>query len=162
MSAVVIPTPRLRLVLETTETMLARIEAMSPEDRAQVSPAWLAQLRSAPPSPWTHGFAMVETAREAVVGSCGYKGPPDSDAAVEIAYGVHSEHRGRGLAKEAAAALVDYALAAGARVVRAHTLPALGASTSVLVASGFRKVGEVVDPEDGLVWRWEFVSPDRA
>lgn len=161
MSVLVIPTARLHLVLETTESILARIEAMSPAERAEVSPSWLARLGSAHPSPWTHGFAMVAQVGDTVVGSCGYKGPPDADGAVEIAYGVNPEHQGRGYAKEAAGALVDYALAAGARVVRAHTQPERGASATVLAACGFGKVGAIVDPEDGLVWRWEYVVPDR-
>jgi ribosomal-protein-alanine N-acetyltransferase len=153
-----IQTARLQLVLQSTEAVLARIEAMSPADRAEVSPAWLARMRTAPPSPWTHGFALVERATGAPVGSCAYKGPPDADGAVEIAYGVDPEYRGRGYAKEAATALVDFAFAAGARIVRAHTRPENGASPRVLAACGFTRVGEVVDPEDGLVWRWEVVA----
>jgi RimJ/RimL family protein N-acetyltransferase len=74
----------------------------------------------------------------------------------EIAYGVNPEYQGKGYATEAAAALVSYALGTGqARVVRAHTLPEPNASTRVLSKCGFRQVGEVIDPEDGLVWRWE-------
>ena len=42
------------------------------------------------------------------------------------------------------------------RRVIAHTRPKNGPSPSVLRRSGFVHVGEVVDPEDGLVWRWEF------
>ena len=160
MTVLVIQTARLRLVLESTEAVLARVEAMSPADRAEVSPDWLARVHTATPSPWTHGFALVERAAGAVVGSCGYKGPPDSDGTVEIAYGVDPGHQGRGYAKEAAAALVEFALGAGARVVRAHTRPESGASARVLVACGFEPVGEIVDPEDGVVWRWEFVAPD--
>lgn len=158
--SLVIPTPRLRLVVESTESVRARIDAMSPADRAEVSPDWLARLDSGPPSPWTHGFAIRTQADDVVVGSCGFKGPPDAGGAVEIAYGVNSEYQGRGFAKEAATALVTYALAAGAREVYAHTLPERNASTSVLTACGFEKVGEVVDPEDGLVWRWDFVMRD--
>jgi len=41
------------------------------------------------------------------------------------------------------------------RVVRAHTLPEANASTRVLTKCGFQRIGEVIDPEDGLVWRWE-------
>jgi hypothetical protein len=41
-----IPTARLRLVLETTEDVLARIAAMSPAEQAEVSPDWLASLRA--------------------------------------------------------------------------------------------------------------------
>jgi RimJ/RimL family protein N-acetyltransferase len=44
-------------------------------------------------------------------------------------------------------------------VVRAHTLPDGLASQRVLAKSGFRFVGEVVEPEDGLVHRYEVVRP---
>jgi RimJ/RimL family protein N-acetyltransferase len=43
--------------------------------------------------------------------------------------------------------------------VIAHTLPGGLASQRVLAKAGFRKTGEVVDPDDGLVWRFE---RDRA
>lgn len=152
----VLDTPRLRLTVWTTEATLARIDAMSPEDRAQVSPDWLDQLRASAPSPWTHGFAIEERATAASVGNCGFKGPPDDDGVVEMAYGLDQAFQGRGYAKEAAAALVEFALQDGrVRIVRAHTLPAQGPSPSVLRANGFEHLGEVIDPEDGLVWRWE-------
>jgi [ribosomal protein S5]-alanine N-acetyltransferase len=41
------------------------------------------------------------------------------------------------------------------RVVCAHTLPGAGASARVLEKCGFTRVADVVDPEDGLVWRFE-------
>lgn len=159
MIPLVIETPRLQLVLDSTEAVLARIEAMSAADRAQVSPEWLERMRSSPPSAWTHGFAAIERKTNTTVGSCGFKGPPDADGVVEIAYGIAPEHRGRGYAKEAAAGLVDYAVGAGARVIRAHTLRENNASTHVLKRCGFELAGEVVDPEDGLVWRWELTQP---
>ena len=156
-SATVIPTDRLDLVLESTEAVLARIDAMPPAERAEVSPAWLARLRASDPGdPWTHGFAMVVRASGQVVGACGYKGPPSPDGIVEIAYGVTLEHQGRGYATEAARALVGFAFGTPAvERVRAHTRPENVASGRVLARSGFACVGEVVDPEDGLVWRWE-------
>src|SRR5438046_10487620 len=81
---------------------------------------------------------------------------PTADGMVEIAYGVNPEKQGKGYATEAAEALVAFALSSGrVRVVRAHTLPEPNASTRVLAKCGFRHIGEVVDPEDGLVWRWE-------
>ena len=155
MDPLVLETPRLRLVLESTEAVLARIDAMSPAERAQVSPDWLERMRAATPGPWTHGFAMVERAQGEQVGSCAYVGAPNGEGVVEIAYGIDPSSRGRGYAKEAASALVDYALGAGARVVCAHTLPEMGASARVLTACGFERIGEVMHPEDGLVWRWE-------
>jgi RimJ/RimL family protein N-acetyltransferase len=75
---------------------------------------------------------------------------------VEIAYGVAPGYQGRGYATEAAEALVAYALGSGrVRTVRAHTLPKANPSTRVLEKCGFKCLGEVIDPEDGAVWRWE-------
>jgi RimJ/RimL family protein N-acetyltransferase len=157
-----IETSRLRLVLESTQAVLARIEAMSPADRAEVSIDWLARVRATAPSPWTHGFALVERRTGAVVGSCGYKGAPDAEGAVEIAYGVEPPYRGQGYAKEAAAALAAFAFdAGGAQCVCAHTRTNDGASARVLMACGFQRVGDVVVPDDGLVCRWERRRPTR-
>lgn len=152
---IIIDAPRLQLVLDSTEVVLARIDAMSPADRAEVSPEWLARMRNSPPTPWTHGFSVVERASRATVGGCAFKGPPDADGVVEIAYGIEPEYRGQGYAKEVAAALAEFAMSAGARRVIAHTKPQNNASAHVLEHSGFLCLGEVMDPEDGLVWQWE-------
>jgi RimJ/RimL family protein N-acetyltransferase len=130
---------------------------MQPHERAEVSSEWLALLDgSSSIDPWIHGFVLVHRATESVIGKCGFKGPPGPDGAVEIAYSVVPEHQGRGYATEAAEALTLYAFNSGqVRVVRAHTLPERNASTRVLTKCGFQHIGEVIDPEDGLVWRWE-------
>ncbi|MFL5616299.1 MAG: GNAT family N-acetyltransferase [Gemmatimonadaceae bacterium] len=156
-----IPTKHLTLLLKTPEETLASVDTMSDADRAQVSPAWLARVRAATTAdPWIHGFSMVDRASGAVVGSCGYKAPPGPDAVVEIAYGVEPEHQGRGYATEAARALTDFAFGSGTvRRVCAHTMPKNNASARVLTKCGFTRIGEVMDPEDGLVWRWERSSP---
>jgi len=122
-----------------------------------VSPDWLARLEvSTEADPWTHGFGLLHVASGTVIGAGGFKGPPGADGVVEIAYGVVPDYQGKGYATEAAQALVAYAFSSGrVRVVRAHTLPEPNASTRVLAKCGFRHIGEVVDPEDGLVWRWE-------
>jgi len=105
-----IQTENLRLVLQTPEETLAAVEALSPADRAQVSPDWLARVRALTgPDPWTLCFAVVHRASAAVIGSCGYKGPSDSDGVVEISYGTDPDHRGKGFATEVAEALVTYA-----------------------------------------------------
>jgi RimJ/RimL family protein N-acetyltransferase len=152
-----IRTDNLTLVLQSVEEVLARIESMSPAEKAEVSPEWLAQLRAAASGdPWTHGFSIVHRDSGAVIGGCGYKGPPSPDGMVEIAYGVDADYQGHGYATEAARALVAHAFDTGrVRVVRAHTLPEANASTRVLTKCGFEWKGEVMDPEDGLVWAWE-------
>lgn len=122
-----------------------------------VSPKWLAALRGASgPDPWRHGFFVVDREQRCVIGSAGFKGPPDASGVTEIAYGIVPGSEGRGYATEAAAALVGFAFGTGAvRLVRAHTLPVANASTRVLLKCGFRHTDDVVDPEDGPVWRWE-------
>jgi RimJ/RimL family protein N-acetyltransferase len=53
-------------------------------------------------------------------------------------------------------ALVEYALEfPEVTLLIAHTLPESTASQRVLAKCGFHRAGEVVDPEDGLVWRFE-------
>src|ERR1700758_178216 len=74
---------------------------------ADVSHDWLDALRAAAgPDPWRHGFFVVPRDTPSVIGSAGFKGPPDPDGMVEIAYGIVPGFEGRGYATEAAAALV--------------------------------------------------------
>jgi RimJ/RimL family protein N-acetyltransferase len=122
-----------------------------------VSPTWLASLQVASgPDPWRYGFFVLDRDAQRVIGSAGFKGPPDASGMVEIAYGIVPSAEGKGYATEAASVLVDFALShADVQLIRAHTLPVPNASTRVLLKCGFRHVGSVIDPEDGLVWRWE-------
>jgi ribosomal-protein-alanine N-acetyltransferase len=101
-------------------------------------------------------YLATDADRRLVVGTCSYKGPPDADGTVEIAYYTFPSHEGRGYATAMAARLTDIAgTAPAARTVRAHTLPERNASARILEKLGFAPLGEVVDPEDGPVWRWE-------
>ena len=144
------------LVPRTSDEVRAMIGAMAPDARAQLSAEWLALFKtSAATDPWVHGFVARERATGTVVGQGGFKGPPRGGV-VEIAYGTKAEHRGKGYATETAQALVDYAFGSPQVVlVIAHTLPDSIASQRVLAKCGFQHVGEVIDPEDGLVWRFE-------
>lgn len=122
-----------------------------------VSPAWMATLRACTEAdPWQHGFFLVHLPTETAIGSAGFRGAADALGMVEIAYGVVPSAEGRGYATEAAQALVTFALTSTTvQVVRAHTLPTPNASSRVLAKCGFAHIGEVVDPDDGRVWRWE-------
>jgi RimJ/RimL family protein N-acetyltransferase len=149
-------TRRLRLVLQTREQVEAFIAAMPEHDRAQVSPEWLARMRgSTPGDPWAFAFQVLLRETDAAVGTCSFKGPP-VDGVVEISYATDAAHTGRGYATEAALAMRDFAASRrDVRCVRAHTLPEGAASQRILEKCGFRYVGDVVDPEDGLVSRFE-------
>ena len=152
---------RLKLVLRTPKEVRAAIEAMDASEQAQLSAEWLArQHASTSPDPWLHGFAIVHLGTGITVGQCGFKGPPDTDGMVEIAYGVRSDQESKGYATEAARALVAYAFSFDQiSLVRAHTLPQSNASTRILAKCGFQFIGEITDPEDGLVWRFERRRP---
>jgi ribosomal-protein-alanine N-acetyltransferase len=123
----------------------------------EVSPQWQAQLEAArTPDVWTFGLAVVHVEDQVVIGMGGYKGPPGPDGVAEISYGIVPAYEGRGYATEVAQALVAYAFhTGGVTRVRAHTLPTPNASTRVLEKCGFQRLGQVIDPEDGPVWRWE-------
>jgi RimJ/RimL family protein N-acetyltransferase len=158
-----IETTRLTLVPKKLDDVRAEIKAMGADERGQLSPDWLAQLDRPAVDSWTLGFAMVSRITGRVIGGCGFKGPPDLDGSVEIAYGIASDQEGQGYATEAAAALVAYAFSfKEVQVVRAHTLSHSNRSARVLARCGFQLLGEVVDPEDGLVWRWETSRPADA
>lgn len=168
-----IETNNLRLVLNAPEHLRALIQGpefyqrsfgSKPADGLRdfivskdVSLEWLARLETATTAdPWIDGFVLLHVASSTVIGMAGFKGPPGADGIVEIAYAVVPDYRGKGLATEAAEALVAYAFRSNlVRVVQAHTLPNPNASTRVLAKCGFQYIGEVTDPEDGLIWRWE-------
>ena len=168
-------TTRLRLVPWSPEHLLAMIDGTERFEAdagvkladglremfvsGEVSPAWITHLRNAPgPDPWTLGFAVVHRDDDRVIGSAAFKGAPDSDGMVEIAYGIAPGYERHGYATEAAKALVAFALErVDVTSIRAHTKPENGASGRVLARCGFQHLGEVTDPEDGLVWRWERV-----
>jgi len=165
--------PRITLLPQTPEHLRILLEGIDCyQDRFQltvaegvrdllagpeVSAEFLARLKnSAPPDPWKDGFAILHNADKTVIGLCGFTGPPGSDGAVEIAYGIASAYQNRGLAGEAARELIAYAMSTGqVRTIRAHTLPENNASTRVLTRCGFTRIGAVSHPEDGVVWRWE-------
>jgi [ribosomal protein S5]-alanine N-acetyltransferase len=109
------------------------------------------------PDPWQFGFAIIHKSDNVLMGNCGFPGPPDSNGAAEIAYGIAPAYQGRGYAIEAAKALIEFAIKdSRVKIIRAHTLAETNASTRVLEKCGLKRVGDAVDPENGIaVWRWE-------
>jgi [ribosomal protein S5]-alanine N-acetyltransferase len=100
---------------------------------------------------WMHFFISGD----ALVGSGGFVGPPQ-DGVVEIGYELAPAFRGNGLGIAAAGALVEKARATGAAaLVIAHTLAHDNPSTGVLRRLEFQRIRELVDPEEGPIWRWE-------
>ena len=110
-------------------------------------------LSSHPTEPGWGGWYVIGNGE--LVGTAGYKGPPDADGTVEIGYSIIAPRRRRGFAAAAVNLLVGHALA-DPRVQRvlAETLPDGEASQRVLLATGFQPAGSRVDPDDGVVLRF--------
>lgn len=162
METVEITTPRLRLVLQLPDQVLAWLDSLPPDVRVEISESWIQQVRRARPGDfWSLGFE-IRLADGVPVGSCAFKGPPDGERAVELGYGIDPDHQGKGIATEAVKALTKFAFESGeVSRVRAHTLPGNVASERVLTKCGFERLGMVEEPDDGLVQRWE-IRPDAV
>jgi len=104
------------------------------------------------PHPWGCYLAELEGQK---IGTCAFKSAPTKAGEVELAYMTFPAFEGRGHATAMAGALTRIAEAAGAAMAIAHTLPEENASNRALGRNGYTLAGEVQDPEDGLVWRWE-------
>lgn len=104
---------------------------------------------------WT--YLPIHKASNKLIGSGGYKGGPTPEGTVEIGYEIAPNYRNRGLATEMAKGLIKNAFNDNrVKSVIAHTLGEENPSTRVLQKCGFIKVDEIDDPDDGLLWRWEF------
>ena len=90
----------------------------------------------------------------ALVGNGGWKGPPEQGTA-ELGYAVAPSRQRRGIATAVVRELIQRAGQAGLRAVFAHTLAEENASTKVLERCGFTRTAELMDPDEGPVWRWE-------
>jgi predicted acetyltransferase len=106
------------------------------------------------------GYLAIDSGTKQIIGTCAFKGAPTKEKTVEIAYFTFPEFEGKGYATAMASMLIHAARSnPEVESVIAHTLPETNASTSILQKLGMKFVGEVIDPEDGRVWRW---SMDRG
>ncbi len=102
-------------------------------------------------------YWSVDLATDTIVGLCGFKDVPTDDS-VEIAYFTFPRFEGRGYATRTIGQLMALAWSDAALII-AHTLPVANASSTALARHGFVHAGEMIDPDDGLVWRWEKSRP---
>ena len=110
--------------------------------------------RNGAPPEWG-GYLVIDPAKARVIGTCAFKGAP-MDGVVEIAYFTFPPYERKGYGTAMTSELIRLCLPTPAvRRVIAHTLPEHSPSTSILKKNGFLHRGEVVDAEDGRLWRWE-------
>ncbi len=103
--------------------------------------------------PWA-GY-LAQTASRDVVGICAFKGAPDVNREVELAWFTFPGYERRGHGTEMANHLVNLAAqsAPGVRLV-AITEPEAGPSAKICERVGFACEGIIELPDDGPVWRW--------
>jgi [ribosomal protein S5]-alanine N-acetyltransferase len=159
---------RLRLVDGTLELLSAALEGRNALEGllgVSVAEGWegfpeaLPILRASHEGkPEAHRWGslfFIEPEVPALVGFGGFKGSPSPDGVVEIGYAIAPAFRGRGLATDAVALMVQRAFAdVAVRAVDAHTLGHDNPSTRVLQKAGFRKIAEIEDPDEGPIWQW--------
>ena len=115
-----------------------------PDDVRDALPLFEATLRERPAEVgwWAWYWVATEPSGPVLVGSGGFKGPPDTSGVVEIGYGTLAPFRRRGFAAEAVAALTAHALECPlVRRVEAECHPGNAASAGVLRRCGFALVG---------------------
>ena len=148
------------------QAIVARDLAAAEREIGAHVPAWLphqlehflqyrlAQLAVDPTIREWLGRAMVLTddaGRRRIVGTIGFHGPPDPQRRVEIGYSVDPVYRRRGLAREAARAMFEWAAAThGIRRFVASISPNNEASLGLVAGFGFVQTGSQVDDVDGL------------
>jgi ribosomal-protein-alanine N-acetyltransferase len=153
-----------RLILIGADAPLLLAEQSSPQSfaaaiEAVVPPSWppehhdqdviewvLGSLKLlVPGKPWNMYYIVLKTPRT-VIGTCGFKGPPDTGGCVEVGYSVVQEFRGRGVATEALKKLIGTAFDEGATEVAAETYPSLTPSLKVLEKCGMTFTGDGSEP----------------
>lgn len=164
-----ISTPRLDLISCTRallRSIVAGREVLARELDVQIPGRWtefpeafshvLDRISDHPEETGWWTYLPVHREHRILIGSCGYKGPPDIHGVVEIGYEVAPNYRLQGYATEIARGLIDHAFHNPAvRTVRAHTLSEENASTHILQKCGLHKIAELTLGTDSDVWRWE-------
>jgi RimJ/RimL family protein N-acetyltransferase len=120
-----------------------------------ILPMLVNQLRDCPENaswfPWY--WLRIDADTRELIGSGGFKGPPDDLGQVQVGYEVLGSHQGNGFATEAVAALVGWALGNDdVDTVVAECLPNNPASIRVLQKCGFVEVGDGLEKGTRL---WE-------
>jgi RimJ/RimL family protein N-acetyltransferase len=109
--------------------------------------------------PWIGYYASLDGE---LVGSAGFKGKP-VEGKVELAYGTFPSFQRKGIGAAICKALVTLAQNTDPSVrITARTLPTENYSTRILKKNSFVCLGEVIDPDDGEVWEWEFERAREA
>jgi RimJ/RimL family protein N-acetyltransferase len=114
----------------------------------------LKQVEAGVPAFWCVPFLILARAERTILGGCTFKGMP-SNGDVEIAYGVATQMRSRGIASAAVAQLLKLAVRdRSVQRVVAEILPSNIGSSKVVSRLGFTARESFVDTDGETVARW--------
>lgn len=161
MELIQIKTPRLTLLCATEEMIKAELKSakhLSDFLSLEIDESWPPEFNDAQALKflqlqlekgkeqygwWMYYIILTDEQSEAVIGTCGFKGLPDSVGCVEIGYSLLKKYQNQGYGTEAVKGLVDWAFSQSkVKLVKANTLPQLKASIQVLKKNGFLFMGE--------------------
>lgn len=106
-------------------------------------------------------FAYLAFNRETreIVGVGGFKGAPNELREIEMLIYVFPSFEGRGFGSAIASALLHTAREwSNVQYLTAHTPAQESAATKILEKIGLQRIGEIEDPDDGLLWRWTMLN----
>lgn len=122
-----------------------------PDARAGLAHHLAAVRARAEEEPWRVRL-IVERGERRVAGSIHIKGPPDGDGRVELGWGLEPDRRGRGLAREAVAAVVGWLRGQPAVTeIVARIRDASSTSVRLAIDVGFRSTDVVEDGQRRFV-----------
>lgn len=108
------------------------------------------QMRDEPATQAWLARAIVLQERIEIIGHIGFHGPP-TDGWAEMGYTVFKPHRRKGYAEESIVALMRWAREAnGIETFRLSIDPGNEPSLALAAKLGFVRIGEQIDPEDGI------------
>ena len=99
--------------------------------------------------------AVVRDEDDAVIGQCGFHGPPEVIGRAEIGYTIFPDFRNHGYATEAVAGLTDLARVNGSTVVFASVSSDNLPSIRVVEKAGFHRTGWQKNRDDGEEYVFE-------
>lgn len=159
-----IATRRLHLVCATLEIVRGELESherFGAALGAKVPATWppalydrgaaeytLARLQEAPANAewWMWYIVLPDGDSRTLIGTSGFKGPPNGDGIVEVGYALLKAFQKQGYAAEALGGLVARAFThPEVKAVRAQTLPTHAASIAVMTRNGLNFLCHAVD-----------------
>ncbi len=106
-------------------------------------------------------FLAIEKASNEIIGSAGFHDFPDEEGMIEIGFGIVPEKQNQGFGTELLIGMWKMiCLRPDVQNLRYTVSPENKSSTHIIKRMGFEKVGEQMDPEDGLESIYEKTSKE--